>query len=88
MRGTWQVPGAAPSLFVLDGTPLLRADEKVFEAMLGGWRDQQASRNLHADTIRVRPRPCTSSADLPAAIGNNRSARVSITHSEPTVTHT
>jgi len=51
---SWDVPGAAPALFVLDGAPLLRPEEQVFEAMLAGWRDQQLSRNLKADTIAAR----------------------------------
>jgi hypothetical protein len=54
MDRSWQVPGGAPSLFVAGGTPLLHAEEQVFDAMLAGWRDQQASRNLHADTIKDR----------------------------------
>jgi len=33
---------------------LLRADEQVFGAMLDGWRDQQLSRNLKADTVEGR----------------------------------
>ena len=54
MDGSWQVPGAAAQLFVVGGTPLLHAEEQVFEAMLAGWCDQQASRNLHPDTIKAR----------------------------------
>jgi integrase/recombinase XerC len=52
--GSWQVPGAAPSLFVVGGAPLLHAEEQMFEAMLAGWRDQQLARNLHSDTIKDR----------------------------------
>lgn len=54
MDRSWQVPGGAPSLFVAGGTPLLHAEEQVFDAMLAGWRDQQVSRNLHTDTIKDR----------------------------------
>jgi hypothetical protein len=54
MDGSRQVPGGAPSLFVAGGTPLLHAEEQVFDAMLARWRDQQASHNLHADTIKDR----------------------------------
>ena len=48
------VPGLAPELFVASATPLLRADEQVFEAMLEGWEAQQRSRNLAAATIESR----------------------------------
>ena len=54
MDGFWRVPGGAPSLLVAGGTPLLHPDEQVFEAMLAGWRDQQLSRNLRAETVRTR----------------------------------
>jgi len=54
MTGGRLVPGAAPELFVAGRAPLLRAEEQAFEEMLAGWRDQQASRNLHADTIADR----------------------------------
>jgi hypothetical protein len=54
VNGSWQVPGAAPALFVVGGAPLLHAEEQMFEAMLAGWRDQQLARNLHADTIKDR----------------------------------
>jgi hypothetical protein len=54
--GSWKVPGSAPSLFVAGGAPLLHVESQVFEAMLTGWRDQQASRNLNAAT-RLRPAP-------------------------------
>lgn len=56
MAGSWKVPGAAPELFVVGGTPLLHADEQMFEAMLSGWSDQQTARNLHADTVAERAR--------------------------------
>ena len=54
MGGSWNVPGAAPGLFVLGRQRLLRPDEQVFEAMLAGWRDQQLSRNLGEATVRRR----------------------------------
>lgn len=44
------MPGAA-HLELVQGIPLLRADEQVFEAMLSGWRNQQISRNLSETTI-------------------------------------
>ncbi|MFD3803097.1 site-specific integrase [Streptomyces sp. NPDC058619] len=39
------VPGSA-RLHLIDGLPLLRPDEQVFEAMIMGWRNQQLARNL------------------------------------------
>lgn len=54
MDRSWRVPGGAPALFVAGGTPLLHAEEQTFEAMLAGWRDQQLSRNLCAETVRSR----------------------------------
>lgn len=38
------------------GVPLLRPEEQVFEAMLGGWRNQQLARNLALSTINGRER--------------------------------
>ena len=54
MGGSWNVPGAAPGLFVLGQQRLLRPDEQVFEAMLAGWQDQQLCRNLGGATVRRR----------------------------------
>lgn len=54
MGGSWEVPGAAPRLLVAGSSRLLRPDEQVFEAMLGGWRAQQLSRNLAVNTVEVR----------------------------------
>lgn len=45
MGGDGLVPGAA-RLHLVDGLPLLRPDEQVFEAMIKGWRNQQLARNL------------------------------------------
>jgi hypothetical protein len=45
MAGDGLVPGSA-RLHLIDGLPLLRPDEQVFEAMLRGWRNQQLARNL------------------------------------------
>jgi integrase/recombinase XerC len=50
-----EVRGAA-GLYLLDGVPLLRPDEQVFEAMLTGWRNQQLARNLAFSTIEGRER--------------------------------
>jgi integrase/recombinase XerC len=38
-------------LHLADGVPLLRPDEQVFQAMLGGWRNQQLARNLARSTV-------------------------------------
>ncbi|TDC60558.1 site-specific integrase [Micromonospora sp. KC207] len=46
-------PGAA-RLRVVDGVPLLRPAEQVFEAMLDGWRNQQLARNLAVSTVEGR----------------------------------
>ncbi len=48
-----RIAGAA-RLQLADGMALLRPEEQVFEAMLGGWRDQQLSRNLALSTINNR----------------------------------
>lgn len=46
-------PGAA-SLVLVDGVPLLHPETQVFEAMLEGWRNQGAARNLAVSTLRTR----------------------------------
>jgi hypothetical protein len=49
--------GSAPGavrLHVVDGVPLLRPAEQVFDAMLDGWRNQQLARNLTASTVEGR----------------------------------
>ncbi len=46
-------PGAA-GLHLVDGLSLLRPEEQVFEAMMGGWRNQQLARNLALSTIEKR----------------------------------
>lgn len=55
MGGDGLVPGSA-RLHLIDGLPLLRPDEQVFEAMIKGWRNQQVARNL---SLGVRQRPGT-----------------------------
>lgn len=54
MASSSRVPGGAPELMVVGGSPLLRPEEQVFEAMLSGWRDQQLSRNLALATVEDR----------------------------------
>ena len=46
-------PGAA-SLVLVDGVPLLHPEVQVFEAMLEGWRNQGAARNLAVSTLTTR----------------------------------
>jgi integrase/recombinase XerC len=41
-------------LYLAAGVPLLRPGEQVFEAMLGGWRNQQLARNLAFSTVEGR----------------------------------
>lgn len=52
--GRSRVADGAPQLLVVGGSPLLRPEEQVFEAMLAGWRDQRMSRNLARATIEDR----------------------------------
>jgi integrase/recombinase XerC len=54
--GSWQAPGSAPALYVVGGSPLLRPEEQVFEAMLDGWRNQQLARGLSVAVIEERIR--------------------------------
>ncbi|WTX00985.1 site-specific integrase (plasmid) [Streptomycetaceae bacterium NBC_01309] len=46
-------PGAA-RLHLVDGVPLLRPEEQVFDAMLAGFANQQLARNLARTTIEGR----------------------------------
>ena len=46
-------PGAA-SLVLVGGVPLLHPETQVFEAMLEGWRNQGAARNLAVSTLTNR----------------------------------
>jgi hypothetical protein len=54
------VPGFVPRLRD-PGVTLFRADDRVFEAMVDGWRTQMLARGLAVDTIKTRTRvvePC------------------------------
>lgn len=51
-----EVPGFVPRLLVDPGVSLFRADERVFEAMLDGWRAQMLARGLTTETITNRCR--------------------------------
>jgi len=48
------VPGRIPDLFRDDDVALFRAEDRVFEAMLHGWRAQMLARGLVSDTITAR----------------------------------
>jgi integrase/recombinase XerC len=48
-----QAPGAA-RLALVSGVPLLRPEEQVFTAMLGGFANQQLARNLARTTVEGR----------------------------------
>lgn len=53
MGSSGAAPGAA-RLQLVDGVPLLRPAEQVFDAMLDGWRNQQLARNLAVGTVEGR----------------------------------
>ncbi|MEV0492257.1 tyrosine-type recombinase/integrase [Streptomyces atratus] len=44
----------------MDGLPLLRPDEQVFEAMIKGWRNQQLARNLSQGYVNDQERTVRS----------------------------
>jgi site-specific recombinase XerD len=46
------VPGAVPQSFVEDGVALFRAEDRVLEAMLAGWRAQMLARALTTSSIQ------------------------------------
>ena len=46
----------AASAELLDGVVQLRPEDAMVEAMLRGWRAQQAARGLRADTVGSRER--------------------------------
>ncbi|MEN2424000.1 site-specific integrase, partial [Streptomyces rimosus] len=53
MRFNGTAPGAA-RLHLADGVALLRPEEQVFSAMLGGFANQQLARNLARSTVEGR----------------------------------
>ncbi|MFS4105978.1 hypothetical protein [Streptomyces sp. PD-S100-1] len=55
MGGDGLIPGSA-RLHLIDGLPLLRPDEQVFEAMIKGWRNQQLARNLSPGYVNDQER--------------------------------
>ncbi len=66
LRGLAAAPGAV-RLHLADGVPLLRPDEQVFQAMLGGWRNQQLARNLARSTVEGRENTVKAFADYVSA---------------------
>ena len=46
------VPGRAPEFLTADGVGLFRAEDRVFDAMLDGWRAQLLARGLTVGTIK------------------------------------
>jgi integrase len=46
------VPGRVPEFLTADGVGLFRAEDRVFEAMLDGWRAQMLARGLTVDSIK------------------------------------
>ncbi len=50
------VPGFVPRVLRDPGVTLFRADGRVFEAMVDGWRTQMLARGLAVDTIKPRTR--------------------------------
>lgn len=51
---TGAVPGFVPRILVDPAVGLFRADERVFAAMLDGWRAQKLARGLMMQTIKQR----------------------------------
>ncbi|WP_026303186.1 tyrosine-type recombinase/integrase [Jongsikchunia kroppenstedtii] len=49
-----ELPGFAPKVFSTSDVGLLRAEDRVYEAMLAGWRSQQLARGLVPATITPR----------------------------------
>ncbi|MFI5973627.1 hypothetical protein [Streptomyces sp. NPDC051452] len=64
MGGDGLVPGSA-RLHLIDGLPLLRPDEQVFEAMIKGWRNQQLARNLSPGYVSDQERTVGRSPGMP-----------------------
>ncbi|WP_328321876.1 hypothetical protein OHA70_25565 [Kribbella sp. NBC_00382] len=48
------VPGFVPRVLRDPDVSLFRADDRVFEAMVDGWRSQMLARGLAVDTIKAR----------------------------------
>jgi integrase/recombinase XerD len=48
------VPGFVPRVLLDPNVSLFRAEDRVFEAMLDGWRSQMLARGLAVDTIKAR----------------------------------
>jgi site-specific recombinase XerD len=48
------IPGGIPELFTSGDVALFRAEDRLFEAMVDGWRAQLLARGLASDTIKQR----------------------------------
>ena len=46
------LPGGVPEFLSSEGVALFRAEDRVFEAMVDGWRAQMLARGLAVDTIK------------------------------------
>ena len=49
-----ELPGFIPQVLRLDDVSLLRADETVFNAMIGGWRAQMLARGLAMASLKTQ----------------------------------
>ncbi|MEU4119048.1 hypothetical protein AB0F71_31705 [Kitasatospora sp. NPDC028055] len=56
-------PPGSVGLQLVEGLPLLRPEQQVFEAMLEGWRNQQLARNLSPGYIQAHERAVRALAD-------------------------
>jgi site-specific recombinase XerD len=54
--GAGELPPGSAGLHLAGGVQLLRPSEQAFEAMLGGWRNQQLARRLALSTVEGRER--------------------------------
>ena len=60
-----ELPGFIPQVLRRDDVSLLRADETVFNAMVGGWRAQMLARGPAVDTIKGRCRLAARFVEFP-----------------------
>lgn len=70
MCGGWMdaVPGFVPRVLRDQNVGLFRAEDRVFETMLDGWRSHMLARGLLTATIEPRCRVKGASSGLPASI--------------------
>jgi hypothetical protein len=60
------IPGFVPRVLRDPDVSLFRADDRVFEAMVDGWRSQMLARGLAVDTIKARTGSLDGSRPSPA----------------------